>query len=144
MKQPTSIQATSILPHDRQRNDKLRTFAKFAFSMNGSAQCLNHIVYVCQAQAKALHIVAVASMHAIELVENLFQVIAFNADTIVFDSYYHPARLVVSRYKELQVSIRSLILHRVIHQVEYHIGKVHFIYKHNAIIRIEVRINRSP
>ena len=73
MKQPTSIQATSILPHDRQRNDKLRTFAKFAFSMNGSAQRLNHIVYVCQAQAKALHIVAVAGMHAIELVENLFR-----------------------------------------------------------------------
>ena len=44
---------------------------------------LDHLLYVCQAEAKALDVVLVACVYAVELVVDTLQVVLVNADAIV-------------------------------------------------------------
>ena len=64
-------------------------------------------------------------MDAVELVEDAFDVIFLDADTIVLDGDDESVVLVACRYLELKRSIGSAVLHGIIHEVEDDIREVH-------------------
>ena len=80
-------------------------------------------------------------MHAIELIKHLLQVFFFNTNTVVLYRNHQFTGLVPGSHVEHQVFFGLLVFHRVIHQVEYHIGDMHFVRKYNRIGSLKVRCN---
>ena len=61
--------------------------------------------------------------------------------TVVLHRNHHFTRFIPGLHHQLQVHIRSFILHRIIHEIENHIRDVHFICKDYRIGCFQVRLN---
>ena len=102
---------------------------------------LNNLPYISQSESEPLNIVQITCMHAIELIKYLFQVLFLNTYTVVLHRNHHFTRFIPGLHHQLQVHIRSFILHRIIHEIENHIRDVHFICKDYRIGCFQVRLN---
>ena len=103
----------------------------------------DNLLHISQSQAEAFHIVQITCMHAIELLEYLFQILLLDADAVILDGNHQFARLIPSLHRQLQIRIRTFILHCIIHEIENHIGDMHLIGKNGRVGSFKLRFNLS-
>ena len=101
--------------------------------MDIAAEGGDHILHVGQPEAEAFHIVTVARVDAIEFLENLFQVLFFDADAVVGHSDNVAAVGALGGDAELEGSVGVLVFYGVVHEVEHHVGEMHLVHKHHVL-----------
>ena len=79
-------------------------------------------------------------MHAVELFKYLFQIFFLNTYSVILNRNHQLARFIPGLHFQFQIGIRSLILHRIIHQIENHIRKMHFICKDIRVCCVQFRL----
>ena len=99
----------------------------------------NNFLHISQSQSKPLHIVQITRMHTIELFKYLFQVFLLDTNTVILYRNHQFTRFIPRFHLQFQILFRFFIFYRVIHQIEDHIGKMHFICKYNRIGSLKVR-----
>ena len=71
--------------YQRQRDDELATFSQFAFYVYLAMVEVHYALHIGQTQTETFDVMAVACVDTVELIEYLFQVFMFHADTVVTD-----------------------------------------------------------
>ena len=79
---------------------------------------LNDFLDVCQAQAEALHVMKVAGMNAVELIEYLLQILFLDADAIVLNGDAELVALIPGPHVQQEVLLRTLIHHGNVKEIE--------------------------
>lgn len=69
----------------------------------------DNLLHISQSQAEAFHIVQITCMHAIKLLEYLFQILLLDADAVILDGNHQFARLIPSLHRQLQIRIRVIL-----------------------------------
>ena len=74
----------SLIFYHGQLDGKLRALAVFALHLDVAIVQVDHLLHVGQTEAESLHVVHIARMNAVELIENLLQILFLHAHTRVF------------------------------------------------------------
>ena len=82
---------------------------------------------VGEAEAEAFHVVDVAGMHTVELVEDLLHVLFLDAKTGIADGETEAALLVPGLDIEVERLFGFALLHGIVHQVGDGVLEVYFI-----------------
>ena len=97
------------------------------------------LLYVCQAQAEAFHIMAVSGGHAIEFLEYLFQILLADTYAVVGNGDLEVVlRYIFGLNSDIQRLVFTAIFHGVVKQIEYHICEVHFIHIYYRILSVKI------
>ena len=80
-----SVGCEALVFNDWQLDGELCSFAEVA--LDGDVALMEHhnLLDVGETEAESLHVVYVASVYAVELIEHFLQVVAFNAEARVAD-----------------------------------------------------------
>ena len=108
--------------------------------MNVALEEQHHLVHIGQTEAEALHVVTVARVHAVELVENLLQVALGNAQTVVADGNHEMTVFVPGLDGQMQRHTLAAVLHGIVHQIIYNVREVHFVHTDFCLLRVQMSL----
>ena len=105
---------------------------------------LNHLLNVSKTKSKAFDVVLVAGMHAVELVEDAFQVVLLNADAVIgnADAEVRLA-LIVGVNLDGKRLVFSAILEGIVQEVEDDVREVHLVGIDEGVVCFEPHVERT-
>ena len=116
-----------VLFHDRQRDSKLGTLAQIALTLDFTLVEVNHLLDVGQTESEALHVVLVASMHTIELIEDFLDVLLLDALSGITDAEQQSVVFVPRADIDIEWLVGLAIFHGIVHQIGDGILEMHLI-----------------
>lgn len=126
------------LGDEREGDDEARAASECAFGVDGSSVCLNDVANVGEPESKSFDVVSVPGVDAIEFLKDFFEVFFSYSDSVVLNSDEQVVSVVLCGDGELQLSVRRLIFHRVVHEIEDDVGEVHFIDEDFRVLSFQV------
>lgn len=126
------------LGDEREGDDEARAASECAFGVDGSSVCLNDVANVGEPESKSFDVVSVPGVDAIEFLEDFLEIFFSDSDSVVFNSDEQVVSVVLCGDGELQLSVRRLIFHRVVHEIEDDVGEVHFIDEDLRVLSFQV------
>ena len=121
------------LYHHRQADGKLGAFAQFTLGLDFALMQIDHLLDVGQSETKAFHVVLVAGMYAVELVEYLLQVLLLDAQAVVLNGEVQVLLVVPRLDHQFQRLIWVTVFHRIVQQVVNHVREVHLVNKDSRV-----------
>ena len=100
--------------------------------------CLNDVANVGEPESKSFDVVSVPGVDAIEFLKDFLEVFFSDSDSVVFNPDEQVVSVVLCGDGELQLSVRRLIFHRVVHEIEDDVGEVHFIDEDLRVLSLQV------
>ena len=94
---------------------------------------VDDLLHVGQTEAEAFHVVDIARVDSVELIENLLHVLLLDAQTRVADAEAETLLLIPSTDIEVERLVRLAIFHGVVHQVGDGVLEVYLIDKDGRI-----------
>ena len=114
-------------------DDELGADAQFAFCFDDALVVGDDFLDVCETESESLDVVDVAGVYAVELLEYLLQVFAFDADAVVLDADAQLSGFVPGADGEFELSVGAFVLHGIVHQVEDDVGEVHLVDEDDGV-----------
>ena len=106
-----------LIPYNRQLNGKLRTLSIFAVNLDFATVQFHDLLHVGQSQAETFGIVTVAGMYAVELVENLLQIVFLDAQARIANREEQMVFSVPPLQIDVERLLRLAVFHSVVQQV---------------------------
>ena len=85
----------------------------------------------------------IARMYAVELVEDLLQVLLLHTQTRIIDGEIQMMFIIPCLHRDKQRLFRFTILHGIVHQIEDHILKMHLIHIERGVYRLDIHVYLS-
>ena len=102
--------------------------AQLAIHLDFAVVQVYHLLHIRQAQSESLHIMHIACMNSIELVEDLLQALLLHAQARIRDGEIEMLLIVPSLHRDVEWLIWLAILHGVVHQIEDDILEMNLVY----------------
>ena len=102
---------------------------------------VHHVLHIGQAEAESLHVVDVARMHAIELLEHSLQALFLDADARVANREVEVLVVVPRLDVDVERTVGLAVFHGVVEQVVDHVLEVHLIDVHRRVHSLDLRID---
>ena len=105
---------------------------------------LNHLLYVSKAESEAFHIMLVACMHPVELIEDAPQIVFLDADTVVGDADAEVRlALIVGVNLNGNRLVLPTILEGIVQQVEDDVREVHLVGIDEWIVCLDLHVKSA-
>ena len=114
--------------YHRQLDGKGSTLAQFAVNLDFSTMQFHDFPHIGETEAEALHIMHIARMYAVELVEDFLQVLLLHTQTRIIDREIQMMFIIPCLHRDKQRLFGFTILHGIVHQIENHILEMNLIH----------------
>ena len=125
----------------RQLDGKGGALAQLAFYLDFAIMQIHYLLNVGKTEAEALHVMHIAGMNAIELVEYLLQVLLLHSHARIVDGQIEMMFIIPCLHRDEQRLIRLAILHGIVHQIEDYILEMPLVDEEGGIYRLDIHIN---
>ena len=133
--------ANGLILYYWQLDCKLGALAQFALYRDVAMVQHNNLLDVCQTQTKALYIMSVACMYAIELVEHLLKIVLLKSKTRIANREIQMLVVVPCAQVDVHRLVGLAILYGIVEQVVNYVLEMHLVYVYCRVDSLDLRIN---